>query len=210
MRFMNMRLALVTMALGSAVSPAVFAQDSGGAAADPSKITVQAQMEMLPLGSMSASAGGLSISTDTELAYGVSAGVDYAVTPYLRIGAAPRLVLNVKADGSMSESSGKEIDLRARIVGHYPVAPGLELSASLFPGYTIVTSGEDGGDNSNGFAIGGAVGATYDLTPKTFLGAEVGYQRAFATTQTETLGQKFDADIDVSYMHIGLGAGVRF
>jgi opacity protein-like surface antigen len=194
------------------LSSSAFAQDGGAyPTTDASKVTVQAQVELLPLGSERATIGNISLNTDTAVAYGISGAVDYAVTPYLRIGVAPRLVLNVKSDDPMTEDSAdKQIDLRARIVGHYPVAAGLELSASLYPGYTIVLSREDGASNATGFALGGAVGLTYDLSPNLFVGGEVGYQRAFTSTDTMVLGQKINADLDVSYMHVGLGAGTRF
>jgi hypothetical protein len=208
---MNIRIAVVASTLGIVVSSSAFAQDYGtSTAGGPPKLTVQAQAELMPLGSASASMNGSSVGIDSAVAYGVSAGVDYAVTPYLRVGAAPRLVLNVKSDDPMVDRAGKEIDLRARITGHVPLAHGLELSASLLPGYSIVTSGQDGVDDLKGFALGGAVGLTYDLSPHSFVGAELGYQRAFTSAETEILGQKVDVDIAMSYMHIGLGAGMRF
>jgi opacity protein-like surface antigen len=172
---------------------------------------VQAQVEVLPVGSGKGTVDGQSMSTDAAVAYGISAGFDYAVTPYLSIGVAPRFLLNVKPDDSMaSDSSDKELDLRARVLAHYPVRPGLDVYASLMPGYTIVLSSEDGVKNPTGFALGGAVGVTYDVAPKMFVGAEVGYQRAFTSTELTVLDQKINADLDLSYMHIGIGAGTRF
>jgi opacity protein-like surface antigen len=206
----NIRIAVVASTLGIVGSSSAFAQDYGtSTAGGPPKLTVQAQAELMPLGSVSGTTGGITVGTDTAVAYGVSAGVDYAVTPYLRVGVAPRLVLNVKSHYPM-DHAGKEIDLRARVTGHLPLAQGLELSASLLPGYSIVTSGEDGTDDLKGFALGGAVGLTYDLSPHSFIGAELGYQRAFTSAETEVLGRKVSPDIDMSYMHIGLGAGMRF
>jgi hypothetical protein len=45
----------------------------------------------------------------------------------------------------------------------------------------------DGGDalDPMGFAIGGTVGMRYDPSRRLFLAAEVGYQRAFATSRVE-------------------------
>jgi hypothetical protein len=131
--------------------------------------------------------------------------------PYLSIGVAPRLVLNVKpSDGADGADADKEIDLRARITGRLPVAPGVELYASVMPGYSIVTSSQDGVDSATGFALAGALGATYDLTPKIFLGAEVGYQRAFTSATESIAGQNLSADLELSYLHVGIGAGTRF
>jgi opacity protein-like surface antigen len=190
-------------------SPA-FADDSVSTTASDSKMRVEAQFELLPLGSAKTTVGAMSASNDTAVAYGISGAFDYAVMPYLSIGVAPRLVLNVKPSDSQGDSSDKEIDLRARVHAHVPVTPGVELFASIYPGYTIVTSSMDGIDNSTGFAIGGAVGATYDVSPKLFIGGEVGYQRAFTSTKISAAGQSVTGDLDVSYMHIGLGAGTRF
>ena len=60
---------------------------------------------------------------------GVTGTFDYAINPYLSIGIAPRLVLNVKAEGNDSGDAGKEIDLRARVTGHFPIIPKLEAYA---------------------------------------------------------------------------------
>jgi opacity protein-like surface antigen len=202
-----MFLAAGTVALLS--SPA-FADDSISTNASDSKMRVEAQFELLPLGSAKETTAGISVSGDTAVAYGISGAFDYAVMPYLSIGVAPRLVLNVKGKDNETGNSSNEIDLRARIRAHVPVMPGVELFASLYPGYTIVTSPMDGIDSATGFAIGGAVGATYDISPKLFVGGEVGYQRAFTSVKMSSQGQSVSDDVDVSYMHIGLGAGTRF
>jgi opacity protein-like surface antigen len=197
-------------ALGALLSSSAFADDQVSTSAS-SKMRVQAQFELLPVGSGKGTLGGISMTTDTEVAYGISGAFDYALTPYLSLGVAPRLVFNVKSkDAASQDSADKELDLRARIHGHYPVASGIELFASLYPGYTIVMSSTDGVDSSTGFAIGGAVGLTYDVSPKLFVGGEVGYQRAFTSTTVSGGGQSVSADLDLSYMHIGLGAGTRF
>jgi hypothetical protein len=68
----------------------------------------------------------------------------------------------------------------------------------------------DGVANAKGAALGGAAGLTYDVSPKLFVGGEVGYQRAFTSTTIEMSAPPFKADLDVSYLHIGVGAGTRF
>lgn len=206
---MNGRMFVVAGVLGSLLASPAFAEEDGLSSAAKSKISAQAQFELLPMGSAKASLGGQSQSTDTAVAYGVTAMLDYAVTPYLSIGAAPRLVLNVNGNDSQA-SAGKEIDLRARVVGHVPVMPGLEAYASLSPGYAFLTGIAGGMDDPSGFAVAGALGATYDLTPRAFIGAEIGYQRAFTSTEMAVAGQKLGVDFDLSYLHVGLGAGTRF
>jgi opacity protein-like surface antigen len=170
-----------------------------------------AEVELLPLGTADGSIGTLSASADTKLAYGISGAFEYAVAPFLSIGVAPRLILNViTEDATDGDSSDKALDLRARIRGHYAVSPGLELYASLSPGYTIVMSSEEGAESATGFAIAGALGATYDVSPKMFVGAEVGYSRAFTSADIMLGGPPITADLDLSYMHVGIGAGTRF
>jgi len=214
---MSSRMILAAGSLATLISSSAFAQEGGvSGTAEAPKMTVAAQIEVLPVGSAKLSAPGVADvpSSDTAVAYGISGSFDYALTRYLSIGVSPRLVLNVKdntdnADGTSSEA-GKQLDLRAQIRGHYPVAPGLELYASVTPGYTILMNPIDGQPNPMGFAIGGAVGATYDVSPKLFVSGEVGYQRAFTSYDVSSGTQSATIDMDVSYMHVGLGAGTRF
>lgn len=208
---MKSRMILAGTTLGMLISSSVFAEDIGNSASGAApRMRVQAQVELLPIGSGKATMANLSTTHDTALAYGVSGMFDYALTPYLSIGVAPRLVFNVKPDDADGDSADKELDLRARLLGHYPVAPRLELYAALSPGYTIVLSSTDGVKNATGFAIGGSAGLTYDLSPKAFISGEVGYQRAFTSTDVMVAGQSVSGDLDLSYMHVGIGAGTRF
>jgi hypothetical protein len=212
---MKFYIALAAGTLGSLISSSAFADDTSlTAPAAAPKLTIGAQVELLPLGSGKITFDGDSESRDTAVAYGISGTLEYAVTPYLGIGVSPRLVLHVTDkdgdDDAADADASKQIDLRARIRAHYPVTPGLEVYAALTPGYTIITSTVDEVSNSNGFAIGGAVGATYDISPRLFISGEVGYQRAFTSNDTELAGQKLSSDLEMSYMHVGLGAGTRF
>jgi hypothetical protein len=209
---MKTRLILAASTLGALLSSPALAQDGDvSASAAAPKMRAQAQVEILPLGSAEASIGDASTEGDTDLAYGISATFDYAVTPFLSIGVAPRLVLNViPEDAEEGDDADKQLDLRARIRGHYAVSRGLELHASLMPGYTIVLAGEDGVESAKGFAVGGSVGVTYDVSPKMFVGGEVGYQHAFTSADLMVGAVPIAADLDLSYLHIGLGAGTRF
>lgn len=210
---MKARMMFVVGSLATLASSSAFAEESSTSlTAEAPKMRLAAQVEVLPSGSADEKVGGVSANADMAVAYGISAGFDYAVHKYFSIGVAPRLLLNVKPDGDDGDDvdANKAIDLRARLVGHYPVAPKLEVYAALTPGYSIVLSNNDAASNATGFAIGGAVGATYDVSPSVFLTGEVGYQRAFTSTDVTFLGQKMSEDLDLSYLHIGLGAGTRF
>ena len=208
---MKSRMILAGATLGTLISSSVFAEDTGitASGAEP-RMRVQAQVELLPVGSGKGTVAGSSMTTDAATAYGISGTFDYAINRYLSIGVSPRLVFNVKTSEAGDDSADKQLDLRAHLLAHVPVAPRLEVYAALTPGYTFVLSGTDGVDNATGFALGGAAGVTYDLSPKMFVGAEVGYQRAFTSTDLMVGTQSISADLDLSYMHVGLGAGTRF
>ena len=209
---MMARMILAAGTLGTLLSSSAFAQDAGiSTTASAPKMSVQAQVEVLPVGSASSTDNGMTTSSDAAVAYGITGAFDYAVLPYLSVGVAPRLVLNVNGkDAEAGAKSGQQIDLRARLLAHFPVAKDLEVYASVMPGYTILTSPVDEVSNATGFAIGGAAGLTYNVSPKLFVNGEVGYQRAFAGFDVKIADQTFHGDTDVSYMHVGLGAGTRF
>lgn len=217
---MNLHTVLVVGILGALLSTPAFAGDLGAAAApSPSRLRVQAQVEVLPTGSESLNAdtpnGTSSLSMDADVAYGITGMIDYDLTPYLAVGVAPRLVLNVKVnDPAFRDRAGEELDLRAHVLGHLPVAPGVELYASLSPGYADLL--DDAHSTLSGFALAGALGATFRVSPRVFLSGELGYQRVFSSRDTTFeipgTGTPFviKNDVDLSYLHIGLGAGTHF
>jgi opacity protein-like surface antigen len=210
-QLMKSRMILAGATLGTLFSTSVFAEDTGiSASSDEPRMRVQAQVELLPVGSGKGTISGVSTTNDTATAYGISGTFDYAINRYLSIGVSPRLVFNVKPDDNEGDDADKQLDLRAHVLAHVAVAPRVELYAALTPGYTFVLSGTDGVDNATGFALGGAAGVTYDLSPKMFVGAEVGYQRAFTSTDIMVAGQSVSGDLDLSFMHVGIGAGTRF
>jgi hypothetical protein len=180
-----------------------FAQDAAGPAP---KMRLGAQVEILPLGTLEASAGGQSSSTDADIAYGIGATFDYDITPNFSIGAAPRFIFNVNGKDS-NDDAGKQLDLRVRATAHFPVAPQIQIYGFVAPGYSIVMLPSGAGiDDPKGFAIGFGGGLTYDVAPKVFLSGEVGYQLGFQSTKV--LDQ--DLDAKTRYLSIGLGAGARF
>lgn len=207
---MKAQMMIAASSLVALCSSSAFAQEGGATTAEAApRMQMTAQLEMSPTGSVSGSAMGMDLgSDDTKIAYGISAGFDYALNKYVSVGVSPRLILNViTKSASDNADAAKEVDLRARLVGHLPIAPSLEAYAALTPGYSILMA--DGPDAS-GFALGGAVGVSYDLSPRMFLAGEVGYQRAFTSQDVGIGSQKITADLDVSLLHVGVGAGTRF
>jgi hypothetical protein len=217
---MKARLALATALFGTLVASPAFAQDTTDqppadappvaaveSSAQPAKkISLGAQIELLPVGSMDLSISGPVIngsdSTDTSTAFGLGGTVAYDIAPNFSIGAAPRLLFNVQ--GENAKESAKELDLRARLAVHGEIAPQVQLYAYASPGYSWFIPSK--GDNSNGFALGGGAGASFDIGSDAFVNAELGYQRAFISEESEGT----TVDLDVSYLHIGVGGGTRF
>jgi Outer membrane protein beta-barrel domain len=208
---MNARIALATATLGAFASPPTFAEDGSASTTTAARrMRAQAQLELLPRGTLRSTLGNATNIADAAVAYGIAGAFDHAVTSYLRVGVSPRLVLNIAASNDQSDDADKEIDLRARVLGHYAVRPGVELYASLSPGYTIVLIDSDLIDNATGFAIAGAAGVAYDVSPTLFVSGEIGYQQTFTTTEAMFTTPAIPSKLELSYAHIGIGAGTRF
>jgi hypothetical protein len=181
----------------------------GGAAAR--RFSVQAQVELLPGGSSKddLQEGG-SRTTDSAVTYAIAGTFEYTPIRYVSVGVAPRLIFNAAGYPGGSEADDeKELDLRVRIRGHYPVTSGIDIYAAIMPGYSFMLP-PDGDSTYDGFALGGAVGATYDLSSRVFVGGEVGYQRAYTRSVARTGVLEHVFKWDLSYPHIGIGAGVRW
>ncbi len=209
---MNRRLSICVGSLGLLAASTAGADDSAipVPAWTPPSMHVWAQAELLPLGSHDAKAGGASVTSDAELAYGMAVGVEYAVHPLISIGVTPRLLLHVQPKSRADVDERREIDLRGLVRVHYPLSLALEAFAAVTPGYAVVLSNGDGVNTGGGFAIGGAAGVRLAVSPSMFVSGEVGYQRAF-TSATQTTGSaKTDIELDLSYPHVALGAGARF
>lgn len=171
--------------------------------AGPPRIGAQAQLELLTLGSATYTpVSEPPLMADYATAYAISGVLDYAFTSYLRIGVAPRLVLHVKDDRFPTNPTSKAVDVRMRVRVHYAIF-GVELYAAFTPGYEVILGNGEGDHRSQGWALGGSVGATYDLSSALFIGGEIGYQVA---NDSAYPGE----NTRLSYAQIGLGAGTRF
>jgi hypothetical protein len=202
----NTRIAFIAGTAVTLLASTAFAQDVESSASVASKASVGAQFELLPVGSFHLAIGEQSMDPSAAVAYGIGGTFDYAVHEHLSIGVAPRLVLNVvpsEDDGFDEDDDASQLDLRARLKAHTAVAPGVEAYGYLAPGYSILF---DDDDDASGFAIAVGAGATYDLTPATYLSGEIGYQKAFQGMEV----QGVDVEVNTSYLHLGFGAGTRF
>jgi len=200
---MKTRISLSLIAASTLLASAAFADTAViSAHADP-KIAVGAQLELLPLGTFHLATSQFSQDQSAEVAYGISGSFDYAVHPNISIGFAPRLALNVIPTDTTDGHPAKQLDLRARVKAHTKVAPGVEAYGFLAPGYSMLFSE---GDTASGLAIALGAGATYDLSPTTYLSGEIGYQFGF---QSDTVAGQ-NMDVHARYLHLGFGAGARF
>ena len=199
---MKTRITLATVTFASLFASSAFAQE-----APASKLSASAQLELLPVGNAHVEAGDLENDEATATAFGVSGAIDYAVHPNVSVGFAPRVIFGVKAsDAPDSVDAGTEYDLRARIKAHAAVAPRIEAYGFLAPGYSLITSPDEDDETSKGLAIGFGAGATYELSPTAFVSGELGYQLGFQGFEVQ--GQ--DVTASTSYLHVGVGGGVRF
>ena len=199
---MGIRLAIAAGSVCTLWSFPAFADESSTTPGPP-RIGVQAQLELLTRGSATYMQAAPPLTVDFDTAYAISGMLDYALTSFLRVGVAPRLILHVKDAGSPTNSANRAVDVRARIRAHYTIS-GLELYAAFLPGYEVILlTDSDRDGHYDGWALGGAVGATYHLSPTIFIGSEIGYQVAYNAIDPSDTWK-------LSYMHIGLNAETRF
>jgi hypothetical protein len=196
---MKIRIAVFATIASSFVASAALADELGAEAAP--KVRIGAQVELLPTGSLDSEPD----SATPKVAYGVGLTFDYAITRNISIGVAPRMIFNV-IDKDANGDAASQLDLRARVKGHFPIADKIEAYGFVAPGYSIVMLPDSELDNPAGLVLAFGAGATYDLTPRMFVSGEVGYQLGFQ--RTEVLGET--VDLGTSYLHVGLGAGARF
>lgn len=204
-------LAAVTL-VTSLAAPA-FADDSVATTAAESTIRVQAQLELLPIGSEE-DHGGLTFWNNMASAYAISGILDVALTRHLSLGVSPRLVYNITPVGSDAPAD-KELDLRACIRARTAVSPRFDIYASFSPGYARLLNGDEifVYTRSGGYTLGAALGFTYDLGSKVFVGGEIGFQRSFMRVDQQRVGEPEDAlsyDVELSYVHLGVSVGMGF
>jgi outer membrane protein with beta-barrel domain len=183
------------------------------------RVSLGAQVELLPYGQISGGSDDASIDEDAAFAYGVAANLDFHLNRFLSIGLAPRLILNVTSKDQdpdqEDEDALKQVDARVRVKGTFPVGPMLDLYGYVAPGYSWIladdnTFGPVQVDDATGFVAAFAAGASFDLTPSFFLNGEVSYQLGFQQTTASVGPIEGDFDFKSDYLSVGLGAGARF
>lgn len=193
---MNTKLILAATTLASTAGLAGLASS-----AHADKLEIGGQLQLLPLGSIEFE----DESEDTAVAFGIAGTVDYRVHPNISVGLAPRLILGVQADGA--EESATQLDLAARITGHVPVAPKVDLFAFASPGYSFTFPPEesDALGTPSGFALGFGGGAAFKVSPTLAITGELGYSLSFQGGTAEVLGTELDYDYGTNFLHLGVG-----
>lgn len=175
-------------------------------------MAVGADLELAPSGSITTQIGSSSSTTDAAASYGIGGLFDFGVSRYLSIGFAPRYLLNVKASNSQNNPGGSndtatELDLRARIAAHVPVANKLQAYGYVAPGYSIIfaPSNSNNSDNATGLSLGFGGGVQYQIKPSLALTGELGYQVGYQSVTVDVLGLKSDIEFETRYLHFGVG-----
>jgi hypothetical protein len=168
---------------------------------DEPQARIGAEIALLPVGSLKASAGDFMISGDTALALGVGGVVQHPIDQHFTVELAPRLVFHVK--GQNDDKSATELDLRGRVTAGGYVSPSIRLYGAFEPGYSFLFLPDDGGDVSspNGLTLGLAGGAAFKTGTNMMLTAELGYQ--FGYQQTRILGT--GVDLHANFLHFAVG-----
>ncbi|HPH68051.1 MAG TPA: outer membrane beta-barrel protein [Kofleriaceae bacterium] len=195
------------LVLGGAVSTAT-ADDS----AAPAGMAVGVDLELAPSGSITTQFGSSRSTTDAAASYGIGGLFDVGVSRYLSVGFAPRYLLNVKTSDSQNNPGGSndtatELDLRARIAAHIPIANKLQGYGYVSPGYSIIfaPSNSNSSDNPAGLSLGFGGGVAYQINPTLALTGELGYQVGYQSVTVDVLGIKSDIDFETRYLHFGVG-----
>jgi hypothetical protein len=181
---------------------------------------VGAEAQVLPLGELADSVGDVDLVTS----FAIAGLVDYAVHPNLHIGAAPRVIIGVRADDDDddTEESSTQLDLAVRFTGRLPVSAGVDFLGYQAPGYSIFFLDEDanfyGVDDPTGFILGLGGGAAVKVTPTLSVIGELGYTFGFqGTSGGVSDGDGGDPDgggvvskasrdaFQTRFLHVGIG-----
>jgi Outer membrane protein beta-barrel domain len=165
------------------------------------KDRIGAELSLLPVGSLKASAGGTTLSGDTNVTFGIGGVLQHSIDEHFTVEFAPGVVFNVK--GSGADNSATEIDLRYRVTAGGYASPQVRLYGALEPGYSFLVLSDNPADvtSPNGLSLGLAVGAAFKTAPKMMVTTELGYQFGFQSTMVGGM----DLDVRANFLHVTVG-----
>jgi hypothetical protein len=183
------------------------------------RVSLGAQVDLLPYGKISGGTDSTTIDEDAAFAYGVAANLDFHLNRFLSIGLSPRMIFNVTTknqDAGQEDSDAlKQFDARLRVKGEFPLGQMLDLYGYVAPGYSWILADDNSFgpvhvNDATGLVVAFAAGAAIDLTPSFFLNGEVSYQLGFQQSNASVGPIDGDFDFKSNYLSVGLGAGARF
>jgi outer membrane protein with beta-barrel domain len=191
----------------AAIAAPSLAHAQGMTESQPAKIWLGGQLGLSPIGTFKAGALGTSISTDAATAFEIGGRAEFEVMPFLSIGFAPSIMLNVKDKDA--DRSGSQLDLPLRLAVGGVVAPKIRLYGFAAPGYTIRFPPSDSSGNSthpSGFMIGFGGGVGFRVAPRFSLNGELGYQFRFVSETDMVGGQSVEVSGQFNYLTFTIAA----
>lgn len=203
----------VFVVVGAVVAPGLAhaqatEEASATATAEPdAKIWLGGHVGVSPVGTIKAEVLDMTVENDTEVAFEIGAHFDYRVMPFLSVGLAPAVILNIK--GENATDSASQLDLPLRIAGGANVFPKLRLYGFAQPGYSILfPPSDDSGEtrHPSGFMIGFGAGAGFHVAPRLAITGEIGYHLRFLSDSEQ--GVELTFQDNYLTFSLGIAAGL--
>ena len=175
--------ALVGFVVVGMLSPVLAHAQGAPGVGSASKVWAGGHLGLSPIGTIEASSGNLTLSSDAATAFEIGGLIEFRAAPMLSIGFAPALLLNVK--DTSANRSGSELDLPLRVAVGAEVAPRVRLYGFASPGFSILFPPPDSQGNTvhpSGFMLGFGGGVGYQVAPRFMVTGELGYQFRFLNT----------------------------
>jgi hypothetical protein len=138
-----------------------------------------------------------------DMAYALTATLDYQLSPLVSLRAMPRYVTNLKA--SMDKDSSSAYDIRGGVTLGTDVAPKIRIYGLGALGYSSISFPSSTGlDSASGATLTLGGGGTYTITPTIRLYAEASYEAGFQSVSV--MGQS--ADYKLNFLDFGAGVQV--
>jgi len=159
-------------------------------------------IDVIPYGSLKASAQNMTFDNDLATTVGVSALLEYRVQKYISVGVWPAYLFSVKASGAADAAT--EFDLRARVTAGADVKPRWRVFGYGAAGYSWIFPPSEMGmsmSTLSGLCFTFGAGAAYALSPTTALTLDAGYQLGLQSVSQNGV----TVDVHPDFLHVGGG-----